>query len=192
MVHFAAYWGTVALVRYAYYPHTNVDRGCAKGSMLNQAFSFPLFVAYEHWRPAPLGAVHALWQVLALYYLTDVYFYAFHRAFHAKTLYAAFHRVHHEHDDPCPENALHAHPVEHLVVNSGAILAPLFLVRAGTLIATAWVFLVSVNVVAAHSTKTDERLHALHTLHHRHRSCNYGVGSYAMDRVFGTFRAYEK
>ena len=182
VLHLATYWAIVAFVRYVYYPHTAMDRNCAKGSLVNQALSFPLFVAYERWRPAPLGAIHALWQVPVLYYLTDVYFYVFHRAFHTKALYAAFHRVHHEYDDPCPENALHAHPIEHLVVNFGSIVVPLLVAKASTLLATFWVVAVSVNVVASHAMEDT------HIVHHRYRTCNYGVASYAMDRLLGTYR----
>ena len=153
VLHLATYWAIVAFVRYVYYPHTAMDRNCAKGSLINQALSFPSFLAYERWRPAPWARSTPCGQVPALYYLTDVYFYVFHRAFHTKALYAAFHRVHHEYDDPCPENALHAHPIEHLVVNFGAIVVPLLVAKASTLLATFWVVAVSVNVVASHAMK---------------------------------------
>ena len=181
VLHLVAYWATVAFVRYVYYPHTEIDRNCADRSLVNQALSFPLFLAYERWRPVSFGTTHFLWQVPALYYLTDVYFYAFHRAFHTKTLYAAFHRVHHEYDDPCPENALHAHPVEHLVVNVGSIVVPLLVVKASTMLATFW-------SLPSRSTSWCRTRRSTHVLHHRHRTCNYGVASYAMDRLLGTYR----
>ena len=93
-----------------------MDMHCVRQVLLNQALHapfVPLALSEASWT-----GWHVLWQLPAIYALSDVIFFALHRLAHTKWLYRHVHRVHHEFDSPIPESSLYAHPLEHLLVNA--------------------------------------------------------------------------
>ena len=60
----------------------------------------------------------------------------------------------------------------------------MFIVKANLTVATIWVIISSINVVVAHSAIPN----CQHTLHHRYKTCNYGVGLMLMDKIFKTLK----
>ena len=181
LLHVVVFWGTVGAVRWMYYPNKPMDMHCVRQVLLNQALHAP-FVPLAL-SEAPWTGWHVLWQLPAIYALSDVIFFALHRLAHTKWLYRHVHRVHHEFDSPIPESSLYAHPLEHLLVNAVTVGVPLRLVCAHPVLVGAWIAGATVNVVVTHATHTGNHRHVVH---HRKRTVNYGITTYWMDTVFGT------
>ncbi len=181
LLHLSVFWVTVTGIRCIYYRTQPIDMHCVKQVLMNQLLHSPLvpFVVSDK----PLTGIHVLWQLPAIYAMSDVIFFTLHRLAHTKWLYRHVHRIHHEFESPVPESSLYAHPIEHLFVNVMAVGVPLRVVRADPILAAVWVTAVSANVVITHSTKIGKHLH---TLHHRQRTVNYGITTYWMDALFGT------
>jgi len=188
VVHLVAFWGTVGLVRWMYYPNTSLDMRCVKQVLVNQLLHapfIPLAVSDKPW--TTYSGWHVLWQVPVIYVLSDVIFFTLHRLAHTRWLYRHVHRIHHEFESPVPESSLYAHPAEHLLVNAATVGIPLRLVRADPILMGCWIAGASMNVVVTHATQTGNHMH---TLHHQKRTVNYGITTYWMDTLFGTVDTY--
>lgn len=133
------------------------------------------------------------WPVLlakcaAAFVLYDVGFYCLHRLMHRPRWYARWHAQHHE--------------SPHVMVAAAGGRASLgtHLLEIGWLALLTRLLFLSPNSVAAlgvlsawaqtssHSGYVDERTGARdwHEVHHTRVTCNYGVGLYVCDRLFGT------
>lgn len=113
----------------------------------------------------------------------EVGFYALHRLFHTRRLYAMIHRVHHEWDCTLPWVAFYAHPVEHLVVNMVPVVAGMRMFRMDLRLAMTWIHLASISSLVAHCGFLQKSVP--HDVHHRRRNCYFGNGDF-MDLLFGT------
>ena len=190
-LHLFVYWTSVIgfIMYYGQYDDCKKKevRDGATQVLINQLVYTPVyFLPFAHWYPVPLPWVHGVWQLPVIVVMTDVIFYIMHRAFHHPLLYKHVHSRHHAVYPPVAPTALYSHPAEHVLVNLLSVLAPLFMVRASYSVAMVWTTFASLNVVWSHS-ETD----GIHTAHHKYRNCNYGVGLYWMDDIFGTKKCYK-
>ncbi len=191
LVHIVSYWCAVALytIPWGQLEPTQWPKDAAhlvvKQVLKNQFVYTSVYIVPFAYYPTPLSGWHGVWQLPVIVVLTDVFFYVMHRVVHIKPLYKHIHAMHHDFKIPIAVAALYAHPLEHIFVNILIAVAPLFVVRANFIVAVLWTAIASVNTVVAHSaTKKDQP----HGLHHRYYNCNYGVGLFLMDHVFGTWR----
>ncbi len=187
-LHLIVYWSSVLGFTIYYGEQKEWKKAkvlnAAKRVLVNQLVYTPLyFIPFTYYYPKPLHYLHGLWQIPCIVVLTDIIFYTTHRAFHHPLLYKHVHSWHHDVYPPIAATALYAHPLEHVLVNLLSTLAPLFIVHASMPVVALWTTFTSFNVVSSHS-ETD----GLHTAHHTHRQCNYGVGFYWMDDLFRTLK----
>lgn len=183
--HIASYWCTVFLYTYLLKQWKDETFKVATNVIINQFLVTPLYWFPYQFYPDTFSYHHGVWQLPAIILLTDVIFYIMHRIFHwQKILYTRIHERHHKYDPPVASAALYAHPVEHLFINLGSTVLPMFLVRCSFEVAIVWTLIASINVVVAHTT-----LHGgQHALHHKYKTCNFGVGPMLMDKIFKTYR----
>lgn len=136
-------------------------------------------------------------------YSFQVFYYAFHRALHARALYR-FHRWHHESLVTTPMTGFSMSPVEALGWCVGLVAPPIALSYVGLLGAWGWIaflaFFFYGNVVGHSNAEIwnppSKILRALaaitnppflyHSLHHARFDGHYGFANALMDRIFGT------
>jgi len=106
---------------------------------------------------------------------------------HIRPLYKYVHSLHHKNTDPEPWSGLCMHPIEHLYYFSCTALPAFFLQSPFHVMYSGQHAMLS--PAEAHSGWEDHNGGDLmHYIHHAKFECNYGDGSFVMDKIFGTFR----
>lgn len=123
-------------------------------------------------------------QVVLVYYMTLLWFYATHRMMHHPRLYR-FHKQHHKYTEPPPYTTFYCSLTEHLLVNTGSLMVPLWLCPLPYWITLVYSYLVFNNAVQAHmGTKFQN---SAHLIHHQRSNVNFGAGAGSqLDLLFGT------
>jgi len=113
----------------------------------------------------------------------DIWFYTTHRLLHWPVLYRHIHSWHHRWHRPLPWVTYDAHPLEHLLTNTGSILVPLMLVGpTSSLLVHSWVLLVITQATWSHAGPWPW---SPHERHHTHFQVHYGLSLF-MDRWLQT------
>jgi sterol desaturase/sphingolipid hydroxylase (fatty acid hydroxylase superfamily) len=121
-----------------------------------------------------------------VYTMTQLWFYGTHRLLHHPRLYV-LHKKHHKYIVPPPYATFYCSLTEHLVVNTGSLLVPLYLCPLPYWITLIYAFLVFDNAVQGHmGIKYPD---SEHLIHHKLRHVNFGAGSF-LDILFGTHHSY--
>ena len=155
---------------------------CVVKVLKNQIIYTPILspILY-YYNNAELSINHIVWQLPTAVIVTDIIFYPLHRIMHHPKLYK-YHAAHHIWDPPMACSALYSDPFEHCYIN---ILPPLLasiITQMNFIVMCIWFFLATLNTVLAHSYE------GTHTIHHKYRAYNYGVGLMTMDRIFKTYK----
>lgn len=125
------------------------------------------------------------WHYIAYVVLADQWFYWTHRYMHVnKSLFSYVHSIHHEWTHPMAISTMYAHPLEHIVVNLGAILVGPFLLPMPMHFVRIWGLVAMINSMMAHSGI--KGLSASHDIHHRKLKYNFGVLDLS-DRMYDTY-----
>lgn len=131
-----------------------------------------------------------------LYVVYDLFYTAFHRLLHHRSIYWLVHKHHHRQHAPTRgnEDAVNVHPLEYLCGEYNHLLA-ITLVPCHALAAVAFVVLGGVMASLNHT-----RYNAVipggiydvkaHDVHHRIPQSNYGQYIMLWDHVMGSFRPY--
>jgi sterol desaturase/sphingolipid hydroxylase (fatty acid hydroxylase superfamily) len=188
MVHVTAYWITAypTLKAHCETPHNRATVCPTVISVLQNQFVWTPLVAVPLlylFPPAPFlshSFATSVMQFVGCVVLTDIFFYLLHRLFHCRYLYR-FHAHHHTWHSPEGFAAFDAHPAEHVFINVLPVLAATIVTQCDWYMLCVWIVFVSVSSVEAHTVDGN------HTVHHRRRNVNYGVGLMLMDRVLGTW-----
>lgn len=222
VIHEVFYWGTYlpfllaaripALDRYRLQPDAppppSVKSNCVRKVLTTHALlvapiivaTHPLLQAVGAGDGLPLpSAVEVATQVALCFLLEDFFFYWGHRALHTRTLYAAVHRVHHEHAAPFGAAAEYAHPAEVLFLGASTIVGPALM---GPHLLTLYVYLAlrCMQTVECHSGyEFPWSLNVwvpwyggaeYHDWHHKTYFGNYASTFTWWDAVYGTDAAY--
>lgn len=123
------------------------------------------------------------WLVLVNIVFGDIWFYSMHRLLHWQPLYW-LHKKHHEAVNPVGILALYAHPFDAIIVNLGSMMIVHLVFGCSAFHIAAIGTLATVSTILTSHTANGVYVH---TLHHRYRNCNYGIGLF-MDRLLGTDR----
>jgi len=114
------------------------------------------------------------------------HFYWSHRLLHVPFIYRNVHALHHRNVDIEPFAGLSMHPVEHLYYFS--CLAPSLVFRLSPFQMLWNGIHLLLSPAASHSGWEDHvQSDQFHYVHHAKFNCNYGSGSFPLDRFFGTF-----
>lgn len=89
--------------------------------------------------------------VIQFIHITCIYIFISERLLHWGPLYRRIHKKHHEWSAPIGLVAHYAHPVEHLLSNSGPLLLSGFLLRSHLATRWVWYTLFMVSTVSHHS-----------------------------------------
>ncbi|CAE7615145.1 SMO2-2 [Symbiodinium microadriaticum] len=145
----------------------------------------------------PLPGVKEMFTSFCIAYLVNgVGFYCAHRLFHAKALYATFHKQHHEFAGTVGIAAEYANPVEQIFANMLPTLGGVVFFPTHPLVVVVWLFLRLQQTYEAHSgycfrgtlldtlgfTHSEEAIH--HDYHHTVNTGNFGTNY--MDWLCGT------
>lgn len=191
-LHLICYWGMVCL-----YDDPKDNPACfhtsAWGALRNQVLvTLPSVWLLGHLYPlhtAPFSVSVACIPLLIV--ATDLYFYALHRCLHTQLLWR-HHKSHHTGRVRCVKS-LDADMPEHLVVNLGSFACGFvvswvcFGFAFHWVVVCVWAAVSTLNVCYSHCPRLGGEDGA-HVLHHKHLACNFGVGFYVADRVFGSKR----
>lgn len=151
-----------------------------------------------------LGAANGPFAFQVCFMLHECVYYAFHWAFHLRSLYPLVHKHHHRQIAPFRglNDATNESPVEQ-IVGIGIFLLSLYgtACSVGLHAATAWTIFACwtfVNQLNHMAYNTNIHLPLLfpafprdHQMHHRKGRCNYAIFSMLFDRVFRTYVPYE-
>jgi methylsterol monooxygenase len=116
-----------------------------------------------------------IYYLMRMILIEEIFFYYAHRLLHQKWIYNYIHSYHHKWAEPIAVMTISAHPVEHLLSNVlpltvSSINVPYNLVQI-------WIVMATANAIIDHSGyyifihPND----GAHDLHHRFRTCNFGV-----------------
>lgn len=129
----------------------------------------------------------------------EVWFYCAHRLFHwSPWLYKTIHKKHHEHSNVISFCTLYVHPLEHVLINLGAVFIGPVIWRTDIVTLIIWMNIATLNAVMSHSGVVhpwypqfiQNIIHA-HDFHHSHFTCHYGAIG-LLDRLFQTEIIYPK
>ena len=181
-IHVTTYW----VVAFVAHDTQHVNDDAKKQVLTNQLLWAPIVTVPLLWAfPPPLdddSLLLSAFQLVGCVLLMDIFVYCAHRPFHGCLLLQWAHRLHHTWNEPAPYTAFDAHPLEHMLVNTAPALMAAICVRASRSLLCVWVAVVAVSSVLAH------RNIGFHSLHHKHRTCNFGTWPLLLDRLCGTYR----
>ena len=181
--HFVCYWGNVLVTSCIYKNQFRGFAACAQRVLVNQLFWTPLaFAPLLYLCPVSTHPFwHVVYQLPLCICLTDVIFYHLHRLMHHRTFYA-YHKDHHLWNIPIGASALYSGAFEHVVVNALPPILAGILAQCNPTVLQLWIGIASANTVLAHAKSPGD-----HISHHERHQCNYGVGLYLCDRLYGTY-----
>eukprot|EP00731_Ephydatia_muelleri_P030774 Em0022g288a len=144
------------------------------------------------WRGSPCGVelpsfTTLLWHLLIYLLVVEIGFYYSHRLMHHPHLYKRIHKTHHKWIAPVGITSVYAHPIEHIVVNLGPIVAGPLLLGSHLSVAWLWYALTITSTTINHSGYHLPFLPSpeAHDFHHSNFNQNYGVIG-VMDWLHGT------
>jgi sterol desaturase/sphingolipid hydroxylase (fatty acid hydroxylase superfamily) len=140
---------------------------------------------------------HPVWLVvfaLVMPIYHEAHFFTIHRLIHVPILYKWIHSVHHNSVNPSPWSSLSMHPVEQLLYWSDSLIHLI-------LPSHPWLFLYNLQITGVGAVvghvgfdkievggESGVATHAYaHYLHHKYFEVNYGDGTTALDKLFGTW-----
>jgi Delta7-sterol 5-desaturase len=136
-----------------------------------------------------------------MFFIHDTYFYWTHRLMHHRSLFRAFHLLHHKSTNPSPWAAYAFHPLE-AIVEAGIFVVFLFLMPIHLLHLAIFFFLMIVYNVYGHlgyelypegfaKSRVGKWINTSvsHNQHHQFFKGNYGLYFTFWDRMMGTLRA---
>ena len=141
------------------------------------------------------NAVYFLLLYFAVHPIREIHFYFTHRLLHWRPLYKNAHYLHHKNVNIGPWSGLAMHPIEHLLYFTGVFFHWLILSHP----LHAIFHLQHAALTAAYGHTGFEKLEVsknltipkasdyFHYLHHRYFECNYGGGTFPLDKLFGSF-----
>lgn len=155
-----------------------------------------LWMASNGRLPTHGWATHPVWFVVLVFLIPifrEIHFYVVHRAIHHPAVYRRVHALHHRNTNPSPFSGLAAHPLEHVLYFSGALLH--WLVPSHPFHATFHLLHAGLSPAPGHlgfhrvrmGTRTLSTDFYAHYLHHTLFEVNYADGVIPLDKWFGTF-----
>jgi len=147
---------------------------------LMELFDESLFCLENEW-----NIISWIYYLIRMVLIEEILFYYIHRLLHNKWAYKYIHNYHHLWSEPISVMTISTHPVEHLLSN----VAPLAVSSIGVPynIIQVWIGISTLNAIIDHSGyyifihPND----GAHDLHHRYRTCNFGVIG-LLDYLHGT------
>jgi sterol desaturase/sphingolipid hydroxylase (fatty acid hydroxylase superfamily) len=124
-----------------------------------------------------------VFHIIINYVCGDIWFYTIHRICH-KPVFYFLHKQHHEVVDTIGILSLYAHPFDAIIINMGSMMTLHLLLHFS------FFQIMLIGSVATISTIINShtgRAKMSHQLHHIHKNCNYGTGSF-MDVLMKTDR----
>ena len=117
-------------------------------------------------------------------FISEIIFFYTHKLGHTRSLYKAFHSVHHQWIVPCAVSASHAHPLEYLLCNLPTLLVPPLILGLNWYVANLWFVIANVSIVNSHSGYMFEDS-IRHAAHHKYYNINYGPMK-ILDNIYNT------
>ena len=118
----------------------------------------------------------------------DIWFYLFHIFIHKnKFLYKHIHKTHHIYSEPFAFSSFDSTFIEHIVINIGSVvIGPIISGYLGLFTKTHTEFFI---LFATYTSCVSHSSYSIkHYLHHKNINCNYGQGTYLLDRLFKTYK----
>ena len=122
----------------------------------------------------------------------SIYFYIAHRMFHINILYKNIHYIHHRNIITLPYTVIDAHILEHIFINIFSVVCGLIIWDCHRESFMIWIWIATISSVKTHSCIIRKNSPKKHDLHHLLKHVNYGSGYKFMDKLFNTYKVYEK
>ena len=155
------------------------------------------------WKITELNLTNTIVSLITLFIIYEFFYYTFHRILHLKSIYPWVHKHHHRQISPTrgQNDAVNVHPFEFVVGEYNHLFA-IFLNPFDTHIFTVLIFIVGGGLLASLNHTRYNVFFNLgpfvlydvksHDIHHRYPTWNYGQYTMFWDRLFVTFKNYEK
>lgn len=133
----------------------------------------------------------ALFHVVMMVLLQDVFFFLSHRLLHVKWFFRRFHRIHHEYRESVAIATHYVHYVEHIVGNLFPVFIGAVIFLPHPFVILFWIQLIVMNALHTHGGFAIPFMsYAVHhDFHHYNVDGNYSsIG--LTDRIFGTDTAF--
>jgi sterol desaturase/sphingolipid hydroxylase (fatty acid hydroxylase superfamily) len=149
------------------------------------------------WDLAKITVANTLGSLMALYITYDLFYHPYHRFLHVRLVYKYVHKHHHRQKAPSRGHmdTINAHPFEFIGAEYLNILA-VYLVPCHVVTVLAFIVISGLLATLNH-TRYDLNLLGVysvkaHDVHHRIPQSNYSQYTVIFDKLWGTFRPYEK
>jgi len=206
--HFFTYWTLSIflyisdLIVYKYnivekYKHNKINQNywkychdSMKSSLLNQLFiTYPVITFMN--RYIYFNNYNYLVEISKfIFYVicADIWFFSLHILCHKIPILYSFHKYHHRISSTSAVSALDAHPIEHLIINLGAVTIGPYLWIGNIKTIYLWIILTTLSTCLSHSGYKHFLMGTQHNTHHIMSKYNYGQGTYILDRILKTYR----
>ena len=189
-LHMTTYWGFVYL--YSDRKKNDFFKSC-ENSIRNQLLiTYPsLFLFLRYFSPSSTNIFLSFLHFPFYIFMTDVWFYTFHRLFHLNFFWK-WHKEHHK--NQINVLSIDGGMIEHFLVNRmSVIVGPIITNKLGYAMNIhsfyAWIIFVTANSCLSHiPNKKNIVNNVIHENHHKYLWVNYGAGFYVMDKILGTYR----
>ena len=131
----------------------------------------------------------------AVHPIREIHFYFTHRLLHWRPIYKKIHYLHHKNVNFGPWSGLAMHPIEHLLYFTGVVfhwivlshpIHAIFHLQHAAL-TTLWGHTGFEKLEISKNISIPKASDYFHYLHHRYFECNYGGGTFPLDKLFGSF-----